>query len=44
MASPARKKPGGGAGLMREGFSPEKEKAPFQERWKGAVTGSGARP
>ena len=30
--------------MMRGGFSPEKEKAPFQKRWKGAVTGSGARP
>jgi len=23
------------AGLIRGGFSPEKEKAPFQKRWKG---------
>ena len=28
------------AGLIRGGFSPEKEKAPFQKRRKGAVTGS----
>lgn len=31
------------AGLIRGGFSPEKEKAPFQKRWKGAVTGSRGR-